>query len=414
MEESKEKDYSFINEIIIPKKKNKWLVRLETLMVVIVMAAVFGFVERGVFLISDGYWKDWLGIEEYQKIELSTKVSSENSVMSLTEEQVSYMEIYEIVNNVTQSIENSIVSIKMTRKKIDLFQEPYSVNIYTTGLILSQSDTDILILASTEKILENDSLSICFGKTELPGEIYSINKDYGFVIISVKLSTIPQQVLDTILVAQISEEKLTNKDRVIALGRPNGYDESIEVGMITSVGTSISILDGEIPYFTTNIIDNKNGSGFIFNLNGKVIGMITHVYEKNITDSVSCAIALNDIRNVITSSLNPIKPVVSFGIRGTDLPESMKWISNTLGELIELKKGIYVTGVQGGSTAFYLGIKAGDIILSVNGEQVDGMKEFKDILLKYEVGEIIQIEFLAQSEENPKLYVAEVRLTEKK
>ena len=89
MEESKEKDYSFINEIIIPKKKNKWLVRLETLMVVIVMAAVFGFVERGVFLISDGYWKDWLGIDEYQKIELSTKVPSENSVMSLTEEQVS-------------------------------------------------------------------------------------------------------------------------------------------------------------------------------------------------------------------------------------------------------------------------------------------------------------------------------------
>lgn len=62
----------------------------------------------------------------------------------------------------------------------------------------------------------------------------------------------------------------------------------------------------------------------------------------------------------------------------------------------------------------YLGIKAGDIILSVNGEKVDGMKEFKDILLKYEVEEIIQVEFLAQSEENPKLYVAEVRLSEKK
>ena len=414
MEESKEKDYSFINEIIIPKKKNKWLVRLETLMVVIVMAAVFGFVERGAFLISDGYWKDWLGIEEYKKIELSTKVPSENSVISLTEEQVTYIQEYEIVNTVTTSVENSIVSIRMTRERIDLFQEPYSVNIYTTGLILSQSDTDLLILANTEKILENDSLMVCFGKTELLGEIYSINKDYGFVIISVPLSSIPQQLLDTILVAQISEEKLTNKNRVIALGRPNGYDESVEVGMISNVGTAISIIDGEIPYFTTNIIDNENGSGFIFNLNGEVIGMITHVYEKNTTDKISSAIILNDIKNVITSSLNPIKPVVSFGIRGTDLPESIKWISNVAGELIELKRGIYVTGVQGGSTAFYLGIKAGDIILSVNGEKVDGMKEFKDILLKYEVGEIIQVEFLAQSEENPKLYVAEVRLSEKK
>ena len=49
-EEQKEKEYEFINEIIIPKKKNKWLARLETLGVVIVMAVVFGFVARWVFL----------------------------------------------------------------------------------------------------------------------------------------------------------------------------------------------------------------------------------------------------------------------------------------------------------------------------------------------------------------------------
>ena len=73
MKESKEKEYPFINEIIVPKKKNKWLVRLETLVVVIVMAVVFGFVARWAFLISDGYLKSWLGIEEQQRIELSIK-----------------------------------------------------------------------------------------------------------------------------------------------------------------------------------------------------------------------------------------------------------------------------------------------------------------------------------------------------
>ena len=411
MEESKEKEYSFINEIIIPKKKNKWLVRLETLMVVIVMAIVFGFVARGVFLISDGVWKKWLGIEEYPKIELSTGVTIENSVMSLTEEQVRDVQIYDIVNQVTHNIENSIVSIKMEREKIDLFQETYMVNVYTTGLILYKNDTDLFILANKEKIFEEDAITVCFGKTELSGTIYSSNKEYGFVIISVKLSTIPKELLETIIVAKFSEEKLTSRSRIVALGRPNGYQDSIEVGMITSLGDAISIVDGEIPYFTTNIVDNNNGSGFIFNLNGQVIGMITHTYKKDINDGISSAIALNDIKNVIISSLNPQKPVVSFGIKGTALPEGMKLILNSSGEV---KRGIYVVGVQSSSTAFYLGIKAGDIILSINGEKVDGMTNFKDILLKHEVGEIIQIEYLAQSEETPKIYVVEVRLAEKK
>ena len=421
MEESKEKEYPFINEIIIPKKKNKWLVRLETLIVVIIMAIVFGFVARGAFFISDDYWKKWLDIEEQQKVESSTGITSENFIVNLTQEQQKDIQVYKIVYDATQNMGNSIVTVKMLRQKIGLFEEPYSVSIYTTGLILSENDTDLLILVNTERILEDDSIKVCFGTTELSGEIYSINEEYGFAIISVLLSSIPKEVLENIIFAQFSEEKITRDARIIAIGRPNGYQNSIEVGKITSLGGVIPVVDGEVPYFITNIVDNKNGSGFIFNLNGQVLGMITHTYERSDTDDrLSSAIILNDIKDVIMSSLNQEKSFVYFGIKGKALPESRKQIKNGTGEIIELESGIYVVEVEKYSTAFYLGMQVGDIILSINGEKLRGMKEFKEILLQYEVGEVIQLEVLGQSQEKSIYYdesmhyIIDVRLTKKK
>ena len=61
---TEERDYQFINERIVPKRKKKWLKRLGTVAFVICMAVVFGVVSHAAFLLSGDYLKDILGIEE--------------------------------------------------------------------------------------------------------------------------------------------------------------------------------------------------------------------------------------------------------------------------------------------------------------------------------------------------------------
>ena len=64
-EQSKEKDdYQFMNERIVPKRKNKILKRLGTAVFVILMAVVFGVVANIVMLTSEDILREWLGIEE--------------------------------------------------------------------------------------------------------------------------------------------------------------------------------------------------------------------------------------------------------------------------------------------------------------------------------------------------------------
>lgn len=401
---SEEKEYPFINEMIVPKKKNKWLVRLETLVVVVVVAVVFGFVARWAFLISDGYLKSWLGIEEQQRIELVG--TRQNSIVNgeLSNEQTGY----EQINKIAEHIASSIVTIKLTREKMDLFQEPYIVNVYTTGVIISKSDTKLFILTDVEKMLEDDCVTVCFNEMEFSGEIYCMEKDYGIAIISVTLSTIPKELLETIVFASFGNDKITVGTQVLALGRPNGYD-SMVVSRITSRGHSVSVLDGAVPYFTTDMIDHRSGNGFLFNFNGELLGMVTHVYKQDVNDEISSAISLNEIRCVIESCLN-LESIALFGIKGTDLPTSMQWLRTEDGNL-ELLHGVYVTEVQSSSPAFHLGLKVGEIIVEMNGKEISGITQFKELLLNYDVGDNVWLK--VYSKEKNDYYTSGVKLVKK-
>ena len=127
--------------------------------------------------------------------------------------------------------------------------------------------------------------------------------------------------------------------------------------------------------------------------------MITHVYKENVNDEISSAISLNDIRCIIESCLN-LEPIALFGIKGTDLPASMQWVRTEEGNL-ELLHGIYVTEVQSSSPAFQLGLKVGEIIVAMNGKEISGITQFKELLLNYDVGkekaEFVQAAFMGQS-----------------
>ena len=156
-EEQKEKEYEFINEIIIPKKKNKWLARLETLGVVIVMAVVFGFVARWVFLNSDKSLQNLLRMEERKTIELNNvtpiiKAEITNSLSitdtdkTIEKEQNSLLQKYEEIRKVYEEVSPCIAIIEIVEESVGLFEEPYEVKKWTTGLIVADDGVDLLIL----------------------------------------------------------------------------------------------------------------------------------------------------------------------------------------------------------------------------------------------------------------------------
>ncbi|MBP3569570.1 MAG: PDZ domain-containing protein [Lachnospiraceae bacterium] len=470
-EEPKEKqleDYQFINEKIVPKRKNKWVRRLGTTLFVVFLAVVFGVVSQAVFLLSGNYLREWFGIGgERQEVDLpKPTVSLPRATMTptpkpkpertptpvLTEQPTepasptvepsitsgaevtpepttgtaqgektpeatptpekaedigqNYLLMYDAIRKVAQEVSDSFVTVEAIEQGVDWFQEVYEKRTRTTGIVLGNDGVDLLILVGTEQFSGATFIEVSFGDEVVTGSIYSMDKDYGLAVIAVPLAEIPDELLEHIRLGILAEEEdIAVGTPVIALGAPNGYEGSMEFGMITSLGSTVAVTDGEVAYFTTNITEYHGGYGFVVNLEGEVLGLITHTHKENPEDGIFSAISLDSIRGVLVKLLNNAERSY-FGIKGQDLP-------NHLAKEYELEAGVYVSEVENASPALAAGIKAGDILLAVGNTSVDGIRAFSDVILECSTREIVQVKLLRKAEDGLREMTVEVPLSGK-
>ena len=318
-----------------------------------------------------------------------------------------YLQIYESIRTVAEEVSDSFVTVEAIEQGVDWFQEVYEKRTRTTGLILGNDGVDLLILVGTEQFFGATSIEVFFGEEEIAGSIYSMDRDYGLAVIAVPLTEIPQEILDQVQTGILADaEDLAVGTPVIALGAPNGYENSMEFGMITSLGSTVSVTDGEVAYFTTDITEYLSGYGFVVNLEGEILGMITHTHKENPADGIFSAVSLDSIRGVIVKLLNNAERAY-FGIKGQDLPKHLT-------DEQELEQGVYVHEVENASPALSAGIKAGDILVSVGGEVIEGIRSFSDMILECSIREIVQVKILRKTEDGLREMTIEVPLTGKK
>ena len=464
-EESKEKkseEYQFINEEIVPKRKNKWLKRLETLVLVVILAVIFGVVSGGTFLWFGHQFGVWMETEEKrQQVELpkptarpentitptprtvkkpvatptqavgnemqgtdEKKASDDEQVVITTapenngelqqaekpvksETMESYLQIYEVLREVVANASESFVTVEVIEQEVDWFKEVYEKRTRTTGIVFGNDGIDLLILIGTEQFASATSVELLIGEDVINGRIYSVDKDYGLAVVAVPLKEIPKEILNDIQLGLLAEtDEIMVGMPVVALGAPNGYENSMEVGMITSIGSTVPVTDGEVGYFTTNITEYPESYGVVVNLDGEVLGLITHSYKENPQDGIFSVMSLDSVRGIIVKLLNNSKRTW-FGIKGQDIPKRLE-------REYGLEAGIYVVEVENASPALNAGIKAGDIILSIEDEAVQGIQEFSDKIMGFDSRTTLKVKILRKSAEGLKELSVDVLLVDKK
>lgn len=318
-----------------------------------------------------------------------------------------YLQMYESIRNVAEEVSNAFVTVEAIEQGVDWFQEVYENRTRTTGLVLGNDGVDLLILVGTEQFSGATSIEVSFDEVVVAGSIYSMDRDYGLAVIAVPLAEIPEHILNNVTLGILAEtDEIVVGTPVLALGAPNGYEGSMEFGMITSLGSTVSVTDGEVAYFTTNIMEYPGGYGFVVNLEGKILGMITHTHKANQSDGIFSAVSLDSIRGVIVKLLNNAERAW-FGIKGQNLPKNVA-------KEYELETGVYVSEVENASPALGAGIKAGDILISVGNQPVDGIRVFSDVILECSTREIVQVKLLRKAEDGLREMTVEVALTGKK
>ncbi|HLK84454.1 MAG TPA: Do family serine endopeptidase [Xanthobacteraceae bacterium] len=156
-------------------------------------------------------------------------------------------------------------------------------------------------------------------------------------------------------------------DWVLAVGNPFGLGGTVTAGIVSARGRDI----GAGPYDDFIQIDaavNKgNSGGPTFDLDGNVIGVNTAIFSPS---GGSVGIAFDIPAETVKSVITQLKDhgAVTRGWIGVQIQPVTSEIADSLG--LKNARGALVAEPQPGSPAQKAGIKAGDVIVSVNGETV--------------------------------------------
>lgn len=171
-------------------------------------------------------------------------------------------------------------------------------------------------------------------------------------------------------------------ESVIAIGNPLGleFQRSVTSGIISGLNRSITFEENGNNIFMEDLIqtdasiNSGNSGGPLINSKGEVIGINT--VKITTAEGIGFALPINVIKPI----LNKLEANGSFeegylGIYAHD-KEVVPYISSK----IKLDRGIYVVSVDSSGPSGKAGIKVGDIILSIDGNEVNKMIDLREYI----------------------------------
>jgi serine protease Do len=175
---------------------------------------------------------------------------------------------------------------------------------------------------------------------------------------------------------------------VMAIGNPFGLDNTVTAGIVSAKGRVI----GSGPYDdfiqTDASINPGNSGGPLLNMQGEVIGINTAIIASG--QGIGFAIPVNMAKEVIDQLRQSGE--VTRGWLGVGIQELSPEVAEYYG--IEEKKGVLVTEVFPGDPADLAGLEIRDIIVAINGKQVESTRDLTRTVAGIGVGETAKIKVL--------------------
>ena len=186
-------------------------------------------------------------------------------------------------------------------------------------------------------------------------------------------------------------DKLRVGDYVVAIGNPFGLGQTATMGIVSALGrTGLNIEEYENFIQTDAAINQGNSGGPLVDLDGKVIGVSTAIIGEDGNVGVAFAIPSNMVDSIVTQLIEHGR--ISRGYLGI----TMDAISADDAESYELDSlhGAIITDVIEGSAAENAGLKAGDVIVALDGKATLSPGALRTQLSLKRVGEAVQVEFI--------------------
>lgn len=183
-------------------------------------------------------------------------------------------------------------------------------------------------------------------------------------------------------------DNLRQGDLVLAIGSPLGLRNSVSMGVVSAAGRAISD-DNPILYIQTDAsINPGNSGGALVDHDGFLIGVNSFIVSQSGgNEGIGFAIPSNVVRNVYQQLKH--KGRVSRGSVRAFVQNITPVLAKGLG--LPVRRGVVVADVEPEGPAERAGLKRKDIILSLNGNEVDTARQFDADINRRQGGEKIEL-----------------------
>jgi len=258
-------------------------------------------------------------------------------------------------------------------------------------------DADGWILTNRHVVEDASELLVVLNDgRQFPGETYGIDTLTDLAIVKIDAADLPMAAIGT-------SSHLEPGQVAIAIGNPLGYENTVTTGVVSGLGRRITASDASQTSAETlnNLIQTDaainpgNSGGPLVNSAGQVIGVNTAVSTN--AQGLGFAIPIDVARPIMQQALDgdeltrpwigvyyvPVDPALA---AEQDLPVEY-------GALIGTADGSG-QAVFPGSPAEGAGLRSGDIIVAVDGEQVSADSDLATLILPHASGDTITLRVL--------------------
>lgn len=309
------------------------------------------------------------------------------------------------VSNVVEEVMPSIVAItSKTLVSSGSFGPSWFYNNNTeqyqegagSGIIVSQTDDELLILTNHHVVEGAEELSVQFvNEKSYDAKVKGSSEKRDVAIISVKTKDIDSATMESIKIATIGDSNsLKVGNGIIAIGNALGYGQSVTTGVVSALNRTVTTDVSSAKMIQIDAaINGGNSGGALINAAGEVVGINSVKYSSSgYTSSASIegmgfAIPISDVKELIEGLMNGEEiddSDVVLGIEGYIITEAQSKNYN-------IPQGFYISKVTEGKAAEKAGIEMGNIVTEIEGKKVESVETIKGILLDKKVGDKVKV-----------------------